>query len=80
MQQDYITLLIDIIMLIQEPSIEKSVKEKAIKSLLKQSVDISPNYGSQTKRDLKQLIDMPINEKKLFDTIFTYLNTHNVLN
>ena len=43
MEKDYINVLIDIIKLIQDPNIEKNLKEKAIKSLLKQSV-IELNY------------------------------------
>ncbi len=78
MEKDYINVLIDIIKLIQDPNIEKNVKEKAIKSLLKQSVDIAPNYGYQTKQDLKQIIDLPMSEKELFDTIYSYFATHNV--
>lgn len=42
MEKDYMSILIEMINLIQNPDIEKCTKEKAIKFLLKQSVDIIP--------------------------------------
>lgn len=77
MNRDYFTLLIDLAKIIQEPNIEKTIKEKTIKSILKQGVNISPNYGSQTKQDLKNLIDSPLDEKDLFEAILAYLATNN---
>ena len=77
MNRDYFTLLIDLAKIIQEPNIEKTIKEKTIKSILKQGVNISPNYGSQTKQNLKNLIDSPLDEKDLFEAILAYLATNN---
>lgn len=77
MSQDYFTLLIDLAKIIQEPNIEKTIKEKAIKSILKQGVNISPNFGIRTKQDLNALIDSPLDEKDLFEAILAYLATNN---
>lgn len=76
MEQDFFTFLLDFIKLLQDPNIENHIKEKAIKSLLKQSVDNQQNYGYQTKQDLKRLIDLAPNMKTLFETIGTYFCTH----
>lgn len=80
MSQDYFALLIDLAKIIQEPNIEKTMKEKAIKDILKQGVNISPNYGSRTKQDLKALIDSPLSEKELFEAICAYLSTNDTNN
>ena len=77
MSQDYFTLLVDLAKIIQEPNIEKTIKEKTIKSILKEGVNISPNYGSQTKQDLKALIDSSLGEKDWFEAIYVYLATNN---
>lgn len=77
MSQDYFTLLIDLAKIIQEPNIEKTIKEKAIKSILKQGVNISPNFGIRTKQDLNALIDSSLSEKDLFEAICAYLATNN---
>ena len=77
MTQDFFTLLIDLVKIIQEPNMEKTIREKTIKSILKQCVDISPNYGNQAKQDLKALIDSPLSEKDLFDAICAYLAINN---
>ena len=80
MEKDYMSILIEMINLIQNPDIEKCTKEKAIKFLIKQSVDIIPNYGCKTKQDLKDLIDLPLGEKNLFEAICTYLSANNTNN
>ncbi len=80
MSQDYFALLIDLAKIIQEPNIEKTMKEKAIKDILKQGVNISPNYGSRTKQDLKALIDSQLSEKELFEAICAYLSTNDTNN
>lgn len=72
MSQDYFTLLVDLAKIIQEPNIEKTIK-----SILKEGVNISPNYGSRTKQDLKALIDSSLGEKDLFEAIYVYLATNN---
>ena len=54
MEQNFFTFILDFIKLLQDPNIENHIKEKAIKSLLKQSVDNQQNYGYQTKQDLEQ--------------------------
>lgn len=77
MSQDYFTLLVDLAKIIQEPNIEKTIKEKAIKAILKQGVNISPNYGCRTKQDLKALIDSPLCWKDLFESICAYLAINN---
>lgn len=76
MEQDFFAFILDFIKLLQDPNIENHIKEKAIKSFLKQSVDNQQNYGYQTKQDLKLLIDLAPNEKTLCETIGTYLCTH----
>ncbi len=76
MEQDFFAFILDFIKLLQDPNIENHIKEKAIKSFLKQSVDNQQNYGCQTKQDLKLLIDLAPNDKTLFETIGTYFCTH----
>ena len=76
MEQDFFTYLLDVIKLLQDPNIENHIKEKAIKSLLKQGVDNQQNYGNQTKQDLKLLIDLAPNEKTLVESIGAYFCTY----
>ena len=76
MEQDFFTFLLDFIKLLQDPNIENHIKEKAIKSFLKQSVDNQQNYGYQTKRDLNLLIDLAPDGKTLFENISAYFCTH----
>ena len=52
MEQDFFNFTVETLKLCQDPKIENHVKEKAIKTLLKRSVDIQTNYGYQTKQDL----------------------------
>lgn len=76
MEQDFFTFLLDFIKLLQDPNIENHIKEKAIKSFLKQSIDNQQNYGYQTKQDLKLLIDLAPNDKTLFENISAYFCTY----
>lgn len=78
MEQDFFGFLIEALNLIQDPNIEAQVKEKAIKTLLKRSVDIQPNYGYQTKQDLKCMIECSPNAKDLLDVINAYFLTHDL--
>lgn len=78
MERDFFSVLIDTIKLIRDPNVENNIKEHAIKSILKQGVDIQPNYSHQTKDDLKKLIDLAQNEDVLFRSIITYFCTHHI--
>ena len=53
MSQDYFALLIDLAKIIQEPNIEKTTKEKAIKDILKQGVNISPIMAVEQNKTWK---------------------------
>jgi len=78
MEQDFFSLVVKTLKLYYDPNIANYVKEQAVKTLLKRCVDIQPNYGAQTKQDLKQLIEYSSNEKDLFDAISAYFLTHNI--
>ena len=78
MEQDFFNFAVETLKLYQDPNIENQVKEKAIKTLLKRSVDIQPNYGYQTKQELKCMIEYSSNAKDLFDAINAYFLTHDI--
>ena len=80
MENNILQIVIELLELITTPNVEQYVKEKAIKKLVCQSVDIQPNYGEKTKEELKLLINSAKSELELLDAILTYISTHDCTN
>lgn len=80
MEISFISIILEFVKLITAPNVDQYVKEKTIKELVCQSVDIQPNYGTKTKSELKLLINSAKSEKELLDYVLAYMSTHNCEN
>lgn len=78
MEKDFTSFLIECLKIIENPNIEHHIKEKTIKSLLKQSIDLQLNYGNKTKEDLKTIVDMATSEQELFVSVLLYLQSNDI--
>lgn len=77
MENSFLSIILEFVKLITAPNIDQYVKEKTIKELVCQSVDVQPNYGAKTKSELKLLINAAKSEKELLDSVLTYMSMHN---
>lgn len=77
MENEFLQIIFEFVKLISTPNIDQYVKEKTIKELVCRSVDIQPNFGAKTKRELKLLIEASRSEIELLDFVLTYMSTHN---
>ena len=77
MQNDYINIVLELVKVITAPNISQYAREKTIKELVCRSVDIHPDFGSKTKRELKDIINAANNEQGILDVVFAYMSTHN---
>ena len=78
MENDYIKFLIECLKVIQNPDVEQSTKEKAVKELLKKSIDYSSGYGDKTKKALKDIVDISASVQEIFVSIMLYLTYNDV--
>lgn len=76
MENTSLQIVIELLKLITTPNIEQYIKEKTIKKLVCESVDIQPNYGERTKEELKFLINAAKSEIELLEAVLTYISTH----
>lgn len=77
MEEDCLRIIIELEKVMQDQTIDNYAKDKAIRALVKQAVDIS-HYGYQTTNDLKKIIDLALNSKIAFEMIVEYLCTHDL--
>lgn len=78
MENDYIKFLIECLKVIQNPDVEQSTKEKAVKELLKKSIDYRSGYGDKTKKALKDIVDISASVQEIFVFIMLYLTYNDV--
>lgn len=77
MGNDCLKILIELEKVIQDQTIDNYARDKAIRELVKQAVDIS-RYGFWTTNDLKKIVDSSLDAKIAFAQIAEYLCTHDL--
>ena len=79
---DFILLdiVLELIKIMTSPNLPQYVKEKKIKKLVCRSIDIQPEFGTNTKNALKKLVNTSPNEMAMADSMFGYLSTHDCNN
>lgn len=79
MEDNYMSVLIKAINILNDPHKTEIAKIETIKALLKYSIDIQPyKFGENSRQDLKKLVDVATNWQALYVDIIEYFNTHNL--
>lgn len=79
MEDNFMSILIKAINILNEPNKTDTAKIETIKALLKYSIDVQPyKFGENSRQDLKDLIDVATNWQTLYVEISEYFNTHNL--
>lgn len=79
MEDNFMSVLIKAINILNDPHKTETAKIETIKALLKYSIDVQPyKFGENSKQTLKNLIDTATNWQALYMEILEYFNTHNL--
>lgn len=78
MDENYFKNLAKTFSLLFDPNVSNKIKNETVKTVLKMTADIQPNFGELTKHDLKKMIDFASDWESLYIAMCTYFSTHNI--